>query len=841
MFNPQVNLYPNVNALKMPIGSFSVLSVFSDIRNGKYQQKVEQLRQLLAEGNTAEYKKQKTSLPAATFSGTFAPTTITKGKNEGKTSYRSDDGLDTFSGLVLYDYDHLTTETLSEFADFLKNNPYIFSFFVSPSGKGLKILFRTSSTDHTATWAAISTYLTNAYGLPVDPSGKDISRLCFVSYDPNIYVNESSDFIDDKFIKEHTENPKAPTAKPTAPSQKNEEKNTSDYLKKCHETVQKTAQPVEGQRNRYAGQFAQQANRWAIPMSEVLDELHATMPDYPKDELAKTVEHHYNKEAAEFGKYTVGGKKPRPAKAPKGDAAHAPVIINGEVVNDEVVFWETIEKTTRSGNVIVDYKLSYDDTIIFLENNGFFKYRLTDGFYQLIRLEKNNSVVDTITELHAKEFILRYLKRDDSKENKQIRELFRRNKSICALANLEGLEYFTPNLRRDTKTTANLYFNNCLVEITCDTITSYPYEQLDGTTIWKKQVRDFDFEKTDWIGCDASEFLQRAITGAAPGEKLTDVQQQKIDSLHTTIGYLLHGYKDPTVTKAVAAVDQVLRMGKENEGRTGKSLLAKMIERVINTVVLDGRNFSLDKPFALQKINPDTRMVNLNDAKKNMDFTRFFGMITEDLDYEKKNMNMLTMNYHDSPKWYISMNSSLQGDGSSSRDRQHIIEFTNYYTDKHKPIHEFKRQFFDDWDTAEWQRFYNFMAFCIQQFLTHGLRPFPLENYTINKLIDRAGVEFVEYMDENVATCMPGKSEHNATELYEGFVKQLPEKFRPKINEFTTRVKMWCDARHILLNPAKNGARDRRNGITYLSFAWEDDTKALSENILTDPDTDLPF
>lgn len=829
MFNPLVNIFPNVNALQAPLASQAVLDVLNDIKNGTYKDVVRNVRSVLNHSDKKIYQKAKAGLPAITFSGEFAPTIIEKGKNQGKTSHRSDAGLIEFSGIILYDLDNLTKADLSLYSDKLRADPYVFAFFVSPSGAGLKVLFRTSE-PHATAWPAVNEYLANQYQLPIDPSGKDISRLCFVSYDPDLHLKQGSILIDGAFV--NTCSPKS--TEPPKPKNQAQEA-PKNYLAKCHQIVQRTCQPIEGSRNRYAGQFAQQANRYGIPMNEAFDELANTLPDYPKDELAKTIEHHYNAEAAEAGKYLTNTESKARPKKPTGT--------NITEVDESVLFWYSFKKKGEDNE---GYALSYDNTINFLQNNGFFKYRLAGGFYQFIKLEKGGSVIDTVTELTAKEFILDYLKSSNDNEFRQVRELFRRSKSICATANLEGLDYHSVNLRRDTKDVANLYFPNCYLEIKAESITVKNYSSLSGT-IWKKHVIDFDFVQQDWQGCDAATFLQRAITGEKDPEKLDATQTRKLQSLHTTIGYLLHGYKDPTLTKAVVAVDQVLRRGKENEGRTGKSLLCKMIDKVINTVTLDGRNFSLDKPFALQKIEPDTRLVNLNDAKKNMDFTRFFGMITEDLDYEKKNMNVLTMSYHDSPKWYISMNNSLQGDGSSVRDRQHIIEFTNYYSDKLKPIHEFKREFFDGWDTLEWQRFYSFMAYCLQLFLLESLLPFPLENYDINKLIDGAGEDFVDFMDEQVLAALPGRPEHSATELYGAFVKEIPEKFRPKINTFSANVKKWCDANGILLNPAKAGRRDRRNGVTYFTFAFEDDsrnTQVIEQTIaqsLTDPEADLPF
>ena len=63
--------------------------------------------------------------------------------------------------------------------------------FVSPSGEGLKwiIPIDISETTHGNFFSAVANYIQQTYGVEVDKSGKDISRACFLPYDPQAFIN----------------------------------------------------------------------------------------------------------------------------------------------------------------------------------------------------------------------------------------------------------------------------------------------------------------------------------------------------------------------------------------------------------------------------------------------------------------------------------------------------------------------------------------------------------------------------------------------------------------------------------------------------------------------------
>lgn len=146
------------------------------IQSGKSQKTIELLR-------TIEDKKGKDkikgTLPGVTFCGTFTS--------------RKKENLKQGSGLAILDFDKLDSAT--EFKNELKSNDFIMSAWISPSGNGVKALVKIPVIQNDAEYKNIFKQLKELFPT-LDDSGSDISRLCFESYDPDIYINLDSE----KFI-----------------------------------------------------------------------------------------------------------------------------------------------------------------------------------------------------------------------------------------------------------------------------------------------------------------------------------------------------------------------------------------------------------------------------------------------------------------------------------------------------------------------------------------------------------------------------------------------------------------------------------------------------------------
>jgi len=128
------------------------------------------------QGNPIPDKDAKRELPVVMFSGLF----------EG----RKDEDLKEHSGVIVLDFDHID---VANSKNALATDEYILSCWVSPSGDGLKALVKIAQPrKHRDHFRAIASYMDRQYGLEVDSTGQNESRLCFESYDPEIIINEDS-------------------------------------------------------------------------------------------------------------------------------------------------------------------------------------------------------------------------------------------------------------------------------------------------------------------------------------------------------------------------------------------------------------------------------------------------------------------------------------------------------------------------------------------------------------------------------------------------------------------------------------------------------------------------
>jgi len=162
--------------------NLAISVILDQIRDGRFKSQVEHLRKLLLEGNKGEYDNKKKSLPAFTPSGTF-------------NDRRKLENLNKYSSCIILDIDKLTPEQLTKAKSVIIEIPYTYACFVSPSNQGLKILILVDSRHvyHKQAFNQVKEYYETILNIKIDVSGKDIPRLCFYSYDPDLFLNSYSE------------------------------------------------------------------------------------------------------------------------------------------------------------------------------------------------------------------------------------------------------------------------------------------------------------------------------------------------------------------------------------------------------------------------------------------------------------------------------------------------------------------------------------------------------------------------------------------------------------------------------------------------------------------------
>ena len=158
-----------------PHKDITLADAYNYISRPYAKDRTEKLRSLTDIKRARNYKAA--NFDYCTFSGTFGS--------------RNDKALIDHSGYLCIDYDHLE-DVKGTFNKLLRDRYFETQLlFRSPSGDGLKwiISINTAEVTHADYFNAVANYLRQAYGLEADKSGKDVSRACFLPYDPEAYIN----------------------------------------------------------------------------------------------------------------------------------------------------------------------------------------------------------------------------------------------------------------------------------------------------------------------------------------------------------------------------------------------------------------------------------------------------------------------------------------------------------------------------------------------------------------------------------------------------------------------------------------------------------------------------
>jgi len=181
---------PIFETLQYKDSKFSLFKTFADkhpetidieqlIRMLKSEQCKDSIEKLRLCSDPAEKDRLKKGLPAVSVSGVF---------KDGRRA----ENIQTYSALIQMDFDKLNNP--ESFKTELSKDPYTHLAFISPSGTGLKLIVKVSinRVDHLENFKNLSVYFLNKYGELPDKACKDVSRLMFLSYDPDLYFNQES-------------------------------------------------------------------------------------------------------------------------------------------------------------------------------------------------------------------------------------------------------------------------------------------------------------------------------------------------------------------------------------------------------------------------------------------------------------------------------------------------------------------------------------------------------------------------------------------------------------------------------------------------------------------------
>jgi hypothetical protein len=275
-----VSTYKN---FKTKLEDNSIFNILQDIKNGKYQSEINSIRYAMQSGKEKQADELKSELLAFTTSGTF--------DKQRKTEF-----LKTYSQIINLDFDHIPIVELDSLVAIINDCKFTLASFISPRGEGIKVFIKINSNaeTHAIAYNQVANFYKTLTGFDFDPKCKDITRLCFVSFDPNTCINEKATIFE---VKEEVKETNA-----KAENQVEQNLSTDELLDKCLKFTEQKEQYHNGNRNNFIHLFSSNANRFGIYEADTLD-FCTTNFDLDEKEIKTAVNSAYKNQSVDFAKF----------------------------------------------------------------------------------------------------------------------------------------------------------------------------------------------------------------------------------------------------------------------------------------------------------------------------------------------------------------------------------------------------------------------------------------------------------------------------------------------------------------------------------------------------------
>jgi hypothetical protein len=732
-----ITIFQNINQTSKPY-YISVEDAIDRIRKGKSKDTCELIRAAFSKEERNEIKK---GLPSVCFGGKF--------------ERRAADALIEPSGFMVLDFDGFESDQSLDMKRFeLEMDDYTYACWTSPSGDGLKVLVQIPPADkktYKQYFKAIAMY----YDCDeFDMSCSDISRVTYESYDPNVFVNESAVVWEQMY-----EEPEQEARKVLIPTD-DANKIISGVLK----WWDREYGLVSGSRNHNMFVLAAAFNEYGVSEQEALDKcLEFVQPDFTASEITTTVRSAY-RNTAQHGtkvwedKYAVRKVEELVKKSvPAEEIKKVVPQVTDEAIADrqrevsDVEFWHIDSK----GNVTFINHRFRD----FLTANGYAKFYASRS-KEFVFVQKDGCKVNGVSDDQIKDFVIEYLYELD---DKRIFDTYSGNMKIQKADFLSFLPNITASFLRDDRRTCYLFFKNCVVKVTADSVDTMSYSDIDAM-VWESSIIDRNFDYADYDGCEFSRFLSN-ISGKDDDRVLT---------MRSTLGYMLHRFNDDKENKVVILNDEVI--SDKPSGGTGKGLFIKSVKALRTSVTIDGKKYNPKNQFAFERVTPDTQLLVFEDVQRNFDFEDLFSVVTEGMTINRKNVSEFFIPFDDMAKIAITTNYAIRGDGDSHDRRRWEVEFNKFYRPDFTPFHEFGHLMFKEWSKEEWLKFDNYMISNIQLYLKKGLLKSKNNNLQLKKFYASTSHEFAEWCtgDDKKFDLLSDR-EYVGQELMNDFTEKYPD------------------------------------------------------------------
>ena len=306
------------------------------------------------------------------------------------------------------------------------------------------------------------------------------------------------------------------------------------------------------------------------------------------------------------------------------------------------------------------------------------------------------------------------------------------------------------------------------------------------------------------------------------------------------MGYLTTDYINYANMKAIICMDNAESEVGKSKGGSGKSIFGNQFVHWKPTYRIDGKKRDLENDsFLYDGMSHTTELIFFDDCRVNMDFETFFSQITAGITVNSKGQRK----FHLAPrKMVFSTNHSLWGRDDSTRRRQYVLTFSDYYNLHRTPYTEFGKQMFIEWEYKDYNLYFNIVAYAIQLNLRYGLAyTIPGTDVIRRSLRQVIGEDFLDWaefhFDPESADGSKLGERWSFMDALTSFFNEYPKQknFVDK-KKFKEKLKHYCQYKGLHYNREANGGRIRSNNIEYFEISSDHDNTNI-ESV----DDGLPF
>jgi hypothetical protein len=296
------------------------------IKIGASKQLVMEIRLAL---DKEKASKLKLNLPSICFSGKFGVD-------------RKDEQLIEHSGFVVLDFDDISE--LRDKQSEIISNKFIYACWVSPSGNGLKALVKIADgKKHREHFQSLQDVFPE-----IDRSGINVSRVCYESFDPDIYINENAEIFT-----------KAKKIEKVVISENENLDDSENFRRILKWLTNKNDAFVTGERNTYIFKLASACCRFGIGEDSALGLIsteYTVSNDFTMSEMKSAVKSGYRANKNNFGTASIQKEK-----------------LVSKTTNYEIdvkkEFTEEVGESYRVEDVV--YGIDVKDRALYINQNGF--------------------------------------------------------------------------------------------------------------------------------------------------------------------------------------------------------------------------------------------------------------------------------------------------------------------------------------------------------------------------------------------------------------------------------------------------------------------------------------